>query len=150
MPRHNDPKRVIVHCSVTKDTENAEDPSFGIGVDQIRDWHLKRNFSDVGYHWVIRRDGLLEPGRPEWKIGAHCKGQNTDTLGVCLVGTYKFLPVQIATLLSLYASIKKKNGIYFNNWFTHNHFNAHKTCPGFSDSILKVMLMLFDGGKPVR
>ena len=71
--------KVIIHCS---DTYHNMD----IGVKQIRRWHKKRGFNDVGYHYIIRRDGTLETGRPIEKIGAHCKGQNRHSIGVCFVG----------------------------------------------------------------
>lgn len=57
-----------------------------IGVDEIRKWHKARGWSDVGYHFVIRRDGLIEVGRELSKTGAHVKGHNTGSIGICLVG----------------------------------------------------------------
>jgi len=72
-------KRIIVHCSATP-------PSMDIGAETIRRWHLERGFSDIGYHFVIWRDGYIEPGRPIEKIGAHARGHNSDSIGICLVG----------------------------------------------------------------
>ena len=57
-----------------------------IGVKEIRQWHLDRGWNDVGYHFVIRRDGTLELGRTVDQIGAHVQGRNADSIGVCLVG----------------------------------------------------------------
>lgn len=58
-----------------------------IGVSEIRRWHLARGFSDTGYHYVIRLSGALEIGRsPETRQGAHVRGHNRDTIGVCVVG----------------------------------------------------------------
>ena len=57
-----------------------------IGVGEIREWHIQRGFSDVGYAYVIRRDGTLEPGRPQWAVGAHVSGSNHRSVGLCLVG----------------------------------------------------------------
>lgn len=71
---------IVVHCSATK-------PSQDIGVSEIRTWHMRDNgWSDVGYHYVIRRDGSVETGRPEAVAGAHAKGHNQSSIGVCLVG----------------------------------------------------------------
>ena len=72
---------IIIHCSATK-------PSQSVGVDRIREWHMSppRNWSDVGYHFVIRRDGALELGRPLHLVGAHCAGYNSTSVGVCLEG----------------------------------------------------------------
>lgn len=58
-----------------------------IGVDEIRRWHVDGNgWSDIGYHYVIRRSGELELGRPVAKMGAHAKGHNGDSIGICMVG----------------------------------------------------------------
>ena len=71
--------KIIIHCSATT-------PGMDIGVDEIRRWHMDRGWDDVGYHRIIRRDGTLENGRPIDVIGAHALGQNTDSIGVCLIG----------------------------------------------------------------
>lgn len=70
---------IIVHCSATK-------PSMDIGVEKIRQWHKAKGWSDIGYHRVIRRDGTIEIGRPIQKVGAHAKGFNKNSVGVCLIG----------------------------------------------------------------
>lgn len=71
---------IVVHCSATA-------PSDDIGVDEIRRWHVEQNgWRDVGYHFVIRRSGSVEEGRPVNATGAHAKGFNTSSVGVCLVG----------------------------------------------------------------
>lgn len=70
---------IVVHCSATSETAD-------IGADEIRGWHLKRGWLDIGYHWVIKRDGSAEPGRSENTPGAHARGFNHISLGICLVG----------------------------------------------------------------
>ena len=72
---------IVVHCSATP-------PSMDIGANEIREWHTTppRNWSDIGYHYVIRRNGRFEPGRPEWAVGAHARGVNGRSVGVCLIG----------------------------------------------------------------
>lgn len=71
---------LVVHCSATP-------PSMDIGVKEIRDWHVKDNgWKDIGYHYVIRLDGRVEPGRKEGVIGAHVAGQNSTTIGICYIG----------------------------------------------------------------
>ena len=77
--------KIIIHCSATP-------PSLDIGADTIRDWHKAKGWSDIGYHYVIKRNGLIELGRDldgdgdsEDEIGAHAYGFNRD-LGVCLIG----------------------------------------------------------------
>ena len=54
----------------------------------IDTWHRKDNHwkFGIGYHYVIRRDGTIEPGRPEWMVGAHCLNHNAHSLGICYEG----------------------------------------------------------------
>lgn len=70
---------IVVHCSATRATQD-------IGAAEIDVWHKARGFSGIGYHYVIRRDGEMERGRPDDQVGAHAKGYNANSLGVCLVG----------------------------------------------------------------
>lgn len=72
--------RIILHMSYTP-------PSMDIGADEIRDWHVRQNgWRDIGYHYVIRRDGRVETGRALDVAGAHVSGENHDSIGICLVG----------------------------------------------------------------
>ena len=75
---------IIVHCSATM-------PKMDIGADEIREWHTApkpggRGWRDIGYHYVIRRNGKREDGRPVGEAGAHVAGRNANSIGVCLVG----------------------------------------------------------------
>lgn len=70
---------LIIHCAATP-------PDMEIGAAEIKRWHLDRGWFDIGYHYVIRRDGIIEKGRPERRPGAHVRGANECSLGVCLVG----------------------------------------------------------------
>ena len=72
-------KFIAVHCSATR-------PTAIMGVREIHRMHVDRGFACVGYHYVIRRDGTIERGRPEDKMGAHVEGHNRDSLGICLIG----------------------------------------------------------------
>ena len=75
-----DLNRIILHCSATREGKD-------FSVDTIRGWHVNGNgWSDIGYHWVIRIDGSIEVGRPLEKSGAHTKGHNKDSVGVCYIG----------------------------------------------------------------
>lgn len=73
--------RVILHCSATREGED-------ISAATIRTWHTSppRNWSDIGYHYVVRLDGTIESGRPITKPGAHVRGHNKDSIGICYVG----------------------------------------------------------------
>jgi len=70
---------IVVHCSATP-------TALDIGATEIDEWHRDRGWSGIGYHGVIRRNGAFEPGRPLNQTGAHVKGHNYHSLGVCLIG----------------------------------------------------------------
>lgn len=72
---------IVVHCSATKSTQD-------IGAAEIREWHMSppRNWRDIGYAAVIRRNGTIEFGRHFDEVGAHVLGKNATTVGICLVG----------------------------------------------------------------
>lgn len=100
--------RIVIHCTQTP-------AGLDIGVKEIRGWHVtERGWTDVGYHYVIRRDGTIERGRSPWAVGAHVEGHNAETLAMCLVGGCKtgktkgsqvednnFTPEQYASLEAL-------------------------------------------------
>ena len=71
--------KIILHCSATRENQNY---SF----QQCRADHLRRGFKDIGYHYYITRDGLQHIGRPLWQSGAHCRGHNRDSIGICYEG----------------------------------------------------------------
>ncbi len=71
---------IIIHCAATR-------PSQDIGAKEIRRWHVHGNgWDDIGYHFVIRRDGTIERGRALDIPGAHTGGRNEHSIGICLVG----------------------------------------------------------------
>lgn len=70
---------LVVHAAATT-------PSMDIGAAEIAKWHRARGFRAIGYHFVIRRDGRIETGRAMEHRGAHAKGVNDRSIGVCLVG----------------------------------------------------------------
>ena len=77
MPRRI--SKIILHCTATSEGRDYT-------VNQIRDWHLQRGFSNIGYHYVIGRDGTIYNGRPVEKVGAHTEGHNTDSIGIAYIG----------------------------------------------------------------
>lgn len=70
---------IVYHCTATK-------PSQDYDVNDIRRMHLKRGWSDVGYHLIIKRNGEIQFGRPFSKIGAHVQGYNATSIGISWVG----------------------------------------------------------------
>lgn len=123
-------KELIVHCA---DTPEGKD----FTVDQIRSWHLQRNFSDIGYHYVIYRDGSIHLGRNVDISGAHCTNHNTISIGICYIGGRAPVgtdpkdtrtPEQKKALLNLLKDLKK---LYPQaSIHGHNEFAA-KACPCF-------------------
>lgn len=123
---------IVVHCSAT----GTED----IGAAEIREWHLAKKWSDIGYHYVIRRNGRLEHGRPESEIGAHAQGFNDSSLGVCLVGgvdandrtkgEFNFTRAQMAALEALLAAliVKHPNASVIGH---RDLKGVRKACPSF-------------------
>lgn len=125
---------IIVHCAATK-------PSMDIGVAEIKRWHTDpkpkgRGWSDIGYHYIIRRNGVIERGRPEEETGAHAKGYNANSIGVCLVGGLNnkgeadsnFTAIQFETLWSLIFRLLKK---YPEADLMGHRDVSSKTCPNF-------------------
>ena len=70
---------IIVHCTATQEGKDYT-------VSTIDQWHRQRGFDCIGYHYVVYRDGTVHTGRSIYKVGAHCKGHNTNSIGVCYVG----------------------------------------------------------------
>lgn len=123
---------IIIHCSATPEGRDYT-------VEDIRRWHVKGNgWIDIGYHWVIYRDGTIHPGRDEKHVGAHCKNHNSHSIGVCYVGgcdkdgmTPKDTrtPAQKAALRNLVYSLLAKYPDA--EVYGHNEF-AKKACPSFN------------------
>ena len=117
-----------------------------IGAKEINLWHRQRGFFNIpsglsiGYHYVIRRDGTVETGRPESEPGAHTKGYNSTSIGICLVGGINqdtgkpennYTEAQWQSLLKLTSSLAKKYSIKADHIIGHNQV-AKKACPCFT------------------
>lgn len=122
---------IVIHCSYTV-------PAADIGAAEIRDWHINDNrWSDIGYHYVIRRNGALEDGRPLERPGAHVAGHNADSIGICLVGGQaaeggddcNYTSAQWKTLDSLVAYLRGR--FPDARLRGHRDFTRAKTCPVF-------------------
>lgn len=74
--------RVVIHCTATLGNEAGD-----VDVKTVRRWHVDGNgWADIGYHFLVRRDGTIERGRPLDLPGAHTKGHNADTVGIAFSG----------------------------------------------------------------
>ena len=70
---------IVIHCSAVRPDQTSS-------AKKIEEWHKDRGFKCIGYHYVIRRNGEIETGRPESVIGAHCVNHNRHSIGVCYEG----------------------------------------------------------------
>ena len=70
---------IIIHCSATR----AGQDFTAADIDR---WHRQRGFRSIGYHFVVRLDGTIEPGRDVALDGAHCTGWNHRSIGICYIG----------------------------------------------------------------
>ena len=114
---------LVVHCS---DTEN----NLNFTATDIHKMHLGFGWDGIGYHKIIQRSGKVENGRPEYWIGAHVKGKNEISLGVCLIGKDKFTKKQFRSL----ERVLKKWKIEYPDAKILGHKdigNTNKTCPNF-------------------
>ena len=123
--------KIIIHCSATREGENFE-------VAEIRKWHLARGFSDIGYHFYIDLYGEIHKGRDINKIGAHCKGHNRNSIGICYCGGVEAdgkTPKDTrydCQKESLTAVLRTLKAMYPNAVIhSHNDF-ANKVCPSFN------------------
>ncbi len=116
-------KHLVVHCSDTPDEED-------IGAREIHAMHLGFGWHGVGYHRVIRRDGTVEQGRPDFWQGAHVYGHNEISLGVCLIGRHEFTAAQFDTLEAVLRQWQKNHSAA--SICGHRDFSyTDKTCPNF-------------------
>lgn len=83
-----------------------------INTARIHSWHLDRGWAGCAYHYIILADGTIERGRPRLMQGSHCKGYNTESIGICTVGDFTTCPPSLAQLASLYGLLAELCQIY--------------------------------------
>lgn len=120
---------ITIHCSATHVEQD-------IDAAEIRRWHLAKGWRDIGYHWVIKRDGSIETGRPPGQIGAHVRGANQGNLGICLIGGCNpqqqaednFTLAQRKALFKLINQLQTEYAVDDAHVKPH-HYWANKACP---------------------
>lgn len=126
-----DIQEIIIHCSCT--TVNAP-----ITAAKIKEWHQKAGMSDIGYHFIIERDGTITDGRPMTEPGEHCPGHNDHSIGICYIGGKDHMgmpadtrtPEQMDSLLILVEQLQRMfPGIRIHG---HNEYDPQVQCPNFS------------------
>jgi len=122
-------RKIIVHCSATREGQNIDAATIDV-------WHKARGWSGIGYHFVIGLDGSIEYGRPVATPGAHTKGKNKYSIGICYIGGVdKDLnpkdtrtPEQIISLRQLLTVLVKLHP----DAIIHGHRDfSSKACPSF-------------------
>lgn len=126
-----DVKYIVVHCAYTP-------PAMDVSASDIDRWHREKGWLMIGYHAVIKRDGTLEKGRPLNKVGAHVRGINSKSVGICLAGgmmasqptpEFNYTEEQMIVLRET-----------IDDWLKafpharvagHTDFDKKKTCPNF-------------------
>ena len=116
--------RVFIHCSASDNPKHDN-------VATIRKWHKARGFNDIGYHFFIHKNGKISKGRDIEKTPAAQRGNNTNTIAICLHGLQKenFTKAQFKAIKALSSDI---NNAYFKNVSFHGHREVSaKACPVF-------------------
>lgn len=122
--------KIIIHCSDSPDSLN-------IGFHEINQWHRERGWLDkksdisCGYHYIVRRNGNVEVGRPESSVGSHVYGQNRSSIGICWVGRDKMTEAQDKAIRQLCRQQLEKHGLKPFDLYGHHEFDENKTCPNF-------------------
>tara|TARA_B110000908_G_C9967155_1_gene319517 strand:+ start:31 stop:567 length:537 start_codon:yes stop_codon:yes gene_type:complete len=128
---------LFIHCSATQPKWMAAN-SCQQKVEEIRRWHTDKGWSDIGYHFVVDRQGDVCVGRPVERVGAHAKGHNKNSIGICLIGGFgsdaddkfeeHYTDLQRKALENL---IKDLTDTHSNAKIRGHNEVSSKACPGF-------------------
>jgi len=96
-------RKIVIHHSASPTEIRRGGKLLPVNAAMIREWHLTKGWSDIGYHFIILPDGGWETGRPLYRPGAHCSaGQRNFTgIGICLVGDFSEIEVPRPQLVGL-------------------------------------------------
>ncbi len=141
----NNPEYIIIHTAAFKGAADIE---------VVRQWHFDLGWSDIGYHWYIRRDGTCQKGRDISTVGAHCihRGMNRKSIGICFEGhgdTQRWTANQWWALVSLWRLYQPTYGLNAHeHMFGHRETGSPKTCPGLLIDCEEVREWLADATTP--
>lgn len=146
--------KIVIHCS---------DSTWG-SRDDIDKWHKERGWDMIGYHYVIcngrdkvtvngktkvlydrHEDGLIETGRKLSVKGAHVKGHNANSIGICLIGKQHFSMKQLHSLSKLVNRLMEKFNLSLPDIYGHFELDSGKTCPNINNSDLIDIIKTFKG-----
>ena len=124
---------IVIHCSAVRPDQSSS-------AAQIDTWHRQRGFHlGIGYHYVIRRNGEVEEGRPEYMVGAHCVNHNSHSIGVCYEGglDIRGQPADTRTeeqRKAMRQLLEELHGRYPRALIVgHHDLNPYKDCPCIKD-----------------
>ena len=132
-------REAIVHCSAS---------TFGSAA-VIDEWHKERGWSGIGYHFVIcngsltkgeydpELDGLVQYGRGIERAGAHAKGHNSHSIGICLIGVRSFTGKQLLALKQLLLQLMERYCLTPDDIHCHYEYNHSKTCPNLDVDLVQ-------------
>jgi N-acetylmuramoyl-L-alanine amidase len=121
---------IVVHCTDSPD-------SLDVGAKEIDEWHRDKGWNEIGYNWVVRRDGTLESGRSEEKVGAHCLGFNQTSIGIVWVGRDTPTAEQYETLIEKVSELQHRFDVRTPRVFGHRELNSGRTCPNLDCAKLR-------------
>lgn len=123
-------KFIFVHHAYAKKASAAD----------IHRWHLERGWNGIGYHKVIRKNAMIEEGRPLWAKGAHAEGFNDVSIGVCFEGSFDKEKINegqwdagVNELIALREQYPEAI-IVGHGWFNNT------SCPGMPNAVLCKMI----------
>ena len=114
--------RIVLHHSASDNPDHDN-------LATIREWHLARGFDMEGYHYFIRKNGIVEIGRPVVMEGAHCYGHNKNSIGICMSGKDEFSKEQFTTCAKI--CINLMHAFPNLTMFLHKELAATE-CPNFT------------------
>lgn len=118
---------VYIHCTDSPD-------SMDIGAKEIREWHTNKKpkgngWKDIGYHWVVRRNGSVEKGREESVQGAGVRGRNKNSIHIVWVGRQSITPEQKESLFRVAYGVMKEYKLGVSDILGHYEDDSSKSCP---------------------
>lgn len=132
----NRPRYIVLHTAA----HGSGDKDYDTTAKEIDRWHKENGWKGIGYHYVIRKSGEIEKGREETESGAHCRGLNSDSIGICFSGHGDIAMLtqgQIDSALKLIDTLINKYNIPIKNIIGHREADklpgvpaVNKTCPG--------------------
>ena len=124
--------RPVTDQIVIHHTGNPTDDD--LSAAEIHASHKAQGWAGIGYHYVIRKDGTVEAGRPHWTVGAHARGENYHTIGIHVCGNFELAEptdAQIESLAMLLANVCHDYGLPIDEDHVVGHRDLMPTaCPG--------------------